>query len=156
MVLLMTERFDLVVAQQPEKYYDKIIGSSEMIVVGKVQSKKCEWNKDKSRIFTRVNISVDEYVKGVNASQEITVMHWGGEIDGVGELYTHTVSFKSDEHVFLFLKKDKNENLRVNGGQHGKMTISKDEKSVHMMVNQSENLEKLKDRIKSMLDVKRK
>ena len=74
--------------------------------------KKSDWNQDKTRIFTKVTIQVDEYLKGNNSGKTMVINTPGGEVDGIGELYTHMPSFKDDEDVLVFAKEDKQDRWR--------------------------------------------
>lgn len=104
---------------------EKLAKDSELIVTGKVIERQAEWNEDKTRIYTRVRVSVDEFLKGEQSENIITVTHLGGEIGEVGELYTGTARFEKDEEVVLFLKKDKKDRLRITGGNKGKYKIKR-------------------------------
>jgi hypothetical protein len=155
LLIPLTGLFNPGLAQSHEISVEKVALSSEMIVVGKVNKKQCEWNEDKTRILTKVSIDVDEYVKGERAEQEITIMHWGGEIDGIGELYTHTPRFTENENVLLFVKKDKEENLRVCHGSEGKFRIQEDTTLKFKRVN-NKSLDDLKAEIKAFIGSKNK
>jgi len=105
---------------------DKLTSLSEVIVVGKVNALKSEWTADKSRIQTSVTIAVDETMKGAVEGGTLTVVIPGGEVDGVGEWYSHTVGFKNDEEVVVFAMKDKAGRYRVTSGEQGKFLVEED------------------------------
>ena len=86
---------------------EQLIRASDVIVVGRVGALKSEWNADKSRIQTVVKIQVGETIKGAVDGGSLTVVIPGGEVDGVGEWYSHSVRFKDSEDVVVFAKKDK-------------------------------------------------
>jgi len=108
---------------------DELTSRSEVIVAGKVNALKSEWTADKSRIQTRVTIAVDETMKGSVEGGTLTVVIPGGEVDGVGEWYSHTVGFKTDEEVVVFAMKDKTGKYRVTAGERGKFLVEKDAES---------------------------
>jgi len=108
---------------------DQLAGQSDVIVVGKVNSLKSQWNADKSRIQTSVSIAVDEAIKGAVEGNTLTVVIPGGEVDGVGEWYSHSVSFKAEEEVVVFAAKDKSGRYRVTSGERGKFLVGKDAKT---------------------------
>jgi len=102
---------------------DQLIRESDVIVVGAVGALKSEWNADRSRIQTVVTIRVDETVKGSVQGGSLTVVVPGGEVDGVGEWYSHTARFQDTEQVVVFAKKDQKGVMRVTGGEHGKFLV---------------------------------
>ena len=106
---------------------EELTQQSEIVARGKVREIKSQWEGNRERIVTYVAIQVDEYLKGNGPGREMTVVTPGGEIDGVGELYTHTATFRQDEEVVVFAKKDAKGQYRVSGGPQGKFKIEKDE-----------------------------
>jgi hypothetical protein len=114
-----------------------------VVAVGKVSSLVPQWNEDHSRIFTRVTLSVDQYIKGGSAGQPLTLLVPGGEVDGVGELYSHTAVFQSDESVLVFAQKDREGNYRVSAGQQGKYTVKRDDASGRLMVGGIRTLQEI-------------
>lgn len=130
---------------------DELARRSDVVVVGKVSSMSSEWNNDKSRIFTRVTVSVDQYIKGDSGEHYVTVTTPGGEVDGVGELYSHSVRFVNDEEVVLFAVKDRQGGLRVAGGDQGKYTVKKSEETGRPMVSNDRTLEEFVTHIKTVI-----
>jgi hypothetical protein len=102
---------------------EELVRESDVIVVGSVGSLKSEWNADRSRIQTAVTINVGETVKGSVQGGSLTVVIPGGEVDGVGEWYSHSVRFQDTEEVVVFAKKDQKGVMRVTGGEHGKFLV---------------------------------
>jgi hypothetical protein len=100
---------------------------SEVVAIAKVTSLIPEWNSSRSSIQTRVHLSVAEYLKGSGDGSSLTLVVPGGEIDGVGEVYSEMPRFRENEEVFVFAKKDARGLLRVSGGSQGKYTIQKNE-----------------------------
>ncbi len=122
---------------------------ADVILTGKVTKQQSEWTQNKSRIITRTTIQVDEYLKGNTANGFVVVNHPGGEVDGVGELYSHMPEFQNDEEVLLFLKKDKKSNdYKVFAGEDGKISLLKDQ-SGQITTASKISLSSLKARIKS-------
>lgn len=114
---------------------------SDIVAVGKVSSLASRWNGDHSRIFTSVTLSVEQYVKGGTPGQPLTIVVPGGEVDGVGELYSHMATFQQGESVLVFAEKDARGNYRVSSGQQGKYTVSKDETTGQLTVGEKMTLE---------------
>jgi hypothetical protein len=121
---------------------------SDVIAVGKVKELKSEWVSGKKAIVTRVTIDVSEFLKG-GAGQTVTVLVPGGEVDGVGEWYSHTARFKKDEDIVLFAKKQGTSDLHVTGGESGKLIITKDARTGAFVVEGGTALDDLKKRVRS-------
>jgi hypothetical protein len=130
-------------SQSKELTTEALAGQAEVVAVGKVSSLVPQWNEDHSRIFTRVTLSVDQYIKGGSAGQPLTLLVPGGEVDGVGELYSHTAVFQSDESVLVFAQKDREGNYRVSAGQQGKYTVKRDDASGRLMVGGIRTLQEI-------------
>ena len=124
---------------------------ADVILTGKVIRQKSSWNGDKSRIFTNVVVQADEYLKGEHSGNTISLVTPGGEVDGVGELYSHMPEFKNDEEVLLFLKKDKKTNqYKVSGGEEGKLTLYKN-KNGETVTSSNTKISFLKEQIKNLV-----
>ena len=102
---------------------DRLTGEADLIAVGKVAGVKSAW--DRSRIVTTVTLKVGEFLKG-NGEATLTITTPGGEVGGVGEWYSHTATFRENEEVVLFVKRDRGGALRVSGGDEGKVRIERD------------------------------
>ena len=137
---------------QPKKSLtDQLSQEADVIVVGNVNHLASEWDATKSRIQTRVTIAVSDVIKGGAGSQSVTIVVPGGEVDGVGEWYSHTASFKKDEDVVVFAKKDPKGNFRIASGQMGKFTVKKDPASGRRIVPNIGSLDQFTSHIKSYL-----
>jgi hypothetical protein len=115
-------------AQERSVTTDELARQSDLIVVGKVREKRAGWDARRSRIETSVTMDVEEYVKGSGA-RSITIVTPGGEVDGVGELYTHAARFEKDEEAVVFLRKGRGEKLRVAAGARGKESVQRNERT---------------------------
>ena len=139
-------------AQQRNAKLKHLTAGADIIVTGKVAKQKSNWNANKTRIFTEATIQVDEYLKGNNKANSVTVTYPGGEVGGIGELYTHMPKFKNNEDVLVFLKKDKKTNsYKVYDGENGEVKIIKDQKTGERVTSSSVRINFLKDQIKSYL-----
>lgn len=122
---------------------------ADVILTGKVVKQQSEWAENKSRIITKTTVQVDEYLKGNLSTGSVVISHPGGEIDGVGELYSHMPEFKDDEEVLVFLKKDKNSNdYKVFSGEEGKVPIVRNQAG-QKVTSSNISLNTLKSQIKS-------
>ena len=147
LISLMPHRVD---AQTQKRQVETLAKGAEMIVVGKVAQVRSEWNKERTRIFTKVSLNVEEYVKGESSLRTLAITHPGGEIGAVGELYTHTPTFSQGEEVLVFLKKDGRNNLVVTGGNEGKLTITKNQLTGERIMMDGETLKTFTSRVKSL------
>ncbi len=138
-------------AQSKKLTTKELTDGAEVVAVGKVAAMRSEWNEDKTRIYTRVTVSVDQYIKGERPQEYLTITQLGGEVGDVGELYSGTPRFRMDEEVLLFVKKDRLGNLRVTGGAQGKYTITKSELTGVKMVGEKRTLDDFRAQIKSIM-----
>ncbi len=138
-----------VLAQSYQAEVKALSKGADVIITGKVTKQQSEWAQNKSRIITKTTVRVDEYIKGNGMNGSVVISHPGGEIDGVGELYSHMPKFQNDEEVLLFLKKDKKSNdYKVFAGDEGKISLLKD-KSGKTITASRIPLNSLKAQIKS-------
>jgi len=140
-------------SQVPSSEADELAATSDVIVVGKVGKLVSEWNENRSRIQTRISIAVDETIKGSQASGPVEVIIPGGEVDGVGEWYSHTTRFEKDENIVLFATKDARGRLGVTGGDHGKFSITKDPSTGIRMIPRIGSLDSFTTRIRQSLAI---
>ena len=114
-------------SQEKQSKIQKLSQQADVVLKGKVVKKDAAWNQNKSRIFTKVTLHVDEYLKGHEKQKTIEITYPGGEVGDVGELYTHMATFEAKEEVLVFLKKDKkNNSFQVLHGHEGKIKIVRD------------------------------
>jgi hypothetical protein len=124
---------------------------ADVILTGKVIQKKSEWTTEGSSIYTRVTVQVDEIIKGNTSQQTVTIIHPGGEVDDIGELYTHIPTFSDDENVLLFARKHSNNtDYLVFEGEAGKITLYEDDHG-ELRTSQRKKVTALKEEIKRSL-----
>jgi branched-subunit amino acid aminotransferase/4-amino-4-deoxychorismate lyase len=122
-------------AQEKTLSADDLAQRSDVIVVGKVSNLHSAWTADKSRIVTTVTLQVDQSLKGAPGTGTMTVITPGGEVDGVGELYSHCARFVRDENVVVFAKRNTKGDFSITAGQQGKMSVRKDPETGILMVD---------------------
>ena len=133
----------------------KLSKSADIIVTGKVTAKKSGWNENKTRIYTKTTLQVDEYLKGTDNGNFVEVLSPGGEVDGIGEIYTHMPKFEDNEEVLVFLKKDeKNKEFSVLNGEEGKIKVMSDAKTKEKVTGSKIRIEDIKSQIKSFVEEK--
>jgi hypothetical protein len=130
---------------------EELAQRADVVVVGKVIEVRSEWNEDRSRIYSNVTVQVDEHIKGAESQQSVVIATLGGEIGGVGEVYSHTARFKADEQVIVFAAADQRGQLRVVGGDEGKLTVTKDKVTGLQMVADGEPLRAFTSRLRSVV-----
>ena len=142
-------------AQDRSLEIKKLSKGADVILTGKVTKQNSSWNENKTRIFTKATLQVDEYLKGNNSGNSIEVTYPGGEVGDVGELYTHMPRFTNDEEVLVFLKKDqKSKGYKVFDGEDGKISVIKDTKTGEKITNSNVKINSLKREIKNYLNEK--
>lgn len=139
-------------SQNKSSFIERMAQGADLIITGKVVEQNSAWNSDKTSIYTNVTIRVDEYIKGQNTRNDIVITHPGGEVGDVGELYTHVPTFRNDEEILLFVKKNVRTNYyEVFQGESGKFTLSEDKVTGEKKTSQNWKVDKLKEEIKLSL-----
>ncbi len=138
--------------QQMNAKLQQLTKGADIIVTGKISKQKSNWNANKTRIYTEATLQVNDYLKGRNRENTVTVVYPGGEVGGIGELYTHMPRFKNDEDVLVFLKKERTGNgYKVFDGDNGKIRIVKNAKTGEEVTGSNIRISYLKTQIKSYL-----
>jgi len=142
-------------AQNEMAVIKKLSKGADVILTGKVTKQNSSWNENKTRIYTKATLQVDEYLKGNNNVNSVEVVYPGGEVGDVGELYSHMPRFTNDEQVLVFLKKDqKNKEYKVLDGEEGKISVINDSKTGEKITSSNIKISHLKAQIKSYLKEK--
>jgi hypothetical protein len=113
-------------SQERQLQTAELTRQADIVVVGKVAGVHSSWNGDRTRIQTAVTVAVDQSLKGTAGAGSLTIVTPGGEIDGVGEYYSHTARFAKDENVVVFARRLTDGTLRVTGGEQGKVAVRQD------------------------------
>jgi hypothetical protein len=138
--------------QQTNAKLKHLAKGADIIVTGKIFKQKSNWNATKTRIYTEATLHINDHLKGNNRENTVTVVYPGGEVGGIGELYTHMPRFKNDENVLVFLKKEKHGNsYKVFDGDNGKIRIIKNAKTGEEVTSSNIRISYLKTQIKGYL-----
>ncbi len=137
-------------AQKNVRTVDDLARQADVIAVGKVTATRSGWDQSHNRIITSVTVNVGEYLKG-NEGNDLTITTLGGEVNGVGEWYSHTARFKTEEEVVVFANRDREGKLRIAGGEEGKMKIERDSKTGAALVQGNRTLADLKKHVSESL-----
>jgi hypothetical protein len=136
-------------AQEESTVIKKLSKGADVILLGKVIKKVSNWNESRTRIYTTTNVQAEEYFKGTGNENNLVIRTLGGEVGDVGELYTHMPTFKDDEEMVVFLKKDENnKGYKVYNGEEGKITVITDEKTKEKVTNSKVRIKDLEAQIK--------
>lgn len=119
----------------------ELFDKSSLIIVGTITKMQSLWNAERTRIFTFVEIEVEEYVKGTG-DKTITIRIPGGTAEGIKEVHSGAPSFFEGEKVLLFLDPGRAYSDIV-GSRQGKYTI-KDNKIVEKGIPVSEFIHQIK------------
>jgi hypothetical protein len=140
-------------AQQIASELNELSKGADIILTGKVTQQVSSWNENKTRIYTKAVIQVNEYIKGNNFESSVTVKYPGGEVGEVGELYSHMPRFEDNEEVLVFLEKDKvSADYKVFNGENGKISVVNDPQSGEKVTTSNVRISTLKAKIKSYLN----
>lgn len=156
MIILIYGGFlSVVFAQDEQAVIKKLVKGADVILTGKVTKQNSSWNENKTRIYTKATLKVDDYLKGNNNTNTVEVTYPGGEVGDVGELYSHMPRFTNDEEVLVFLKKDKkNISYRVYDGEEGKISLIRDSKTGEKVTTSNIKVNHIRAQIKSYLNEK--
>lgn len=136
-------------ARKPEE----LTSESDLIAVGRVGGMISEWTPNKERIQTRVTLSIDQTIKGNPQESTVTIVVPGGEVDGVGEWYSHSVRFEKSEDVVVFAKKTSAGEYRVAGGEAGKFSVRKDPQTGLKVIPNIGSVQQFAARIKHAMEL---
>lgn len=138
-------------AQTIQSTITELSQNADIIFTGKVINKKSDWNKDRTRIFTRITINVDEYLKGNGGGNSFSLIQPGGEVGEIGEFYTHVPAFDNNEEVLLFIKESSNYGYQVLDGDAGKISLLRDGTTGEKITPERKKFSVLKDQIKNSI-----
>jgi len=102
----------------------KMLGSSSVVVKGRVMATDSQWASDEQRgnhIWTRVTVLVDNTLKGAVAGNWLILEVQGGTVGDITEAAEELPTFAVGEEVVLFLAGNP---LGVVGGYQGKLTVA--------------------------------
>jgi hypothetical protein len=98
---------------------------SSDIFHGQVVSTETYWNEERTRIYTRVRVRIDEPLKGITRRSEmVTITQLGGEKDGIKFDFAGRPEFRSGESIVLFTSRRKSNDYIVVGLKQGKMSVA--------------------------------
>lgn len=102
----------------------ELTDASDSVVRGKVQKVESAWSGDGMQIFTEVEITVDETLKGSD-QRTVKVVQPGGSVGDIGQRVDGMASFQKGEDVVVFLEKQGSRSFQLSGMAQGKYRIEK-------------------------------
>lgn len=80
----------------------QMVGSSDVIFVGKAIKTHSRWTKKRRHIVTDTTFKVEQGIRGVAPGKTVVVRRLGGTVDGIGMKVSGTPQFKKNDRVLLF------------------------------------------------------
>ncbi len=114
---------------------------SSLIIVGTIIKLESSWNSERTKIFTFIEIEVEEYIKG-SGDKKITIRIPGGTAEGITEVHSGMPTFSEGEKVVLFLDPGRPYSDIV-GAYQGKYTII-DDRLLEKGISASEFIQQIK------------
>ena len=112
-------------AQVLQMSAEEMTNESTAVLYGKCTQKRCEWNENKSIIYTYITIAPEEYVKG-NLGSEAVIAVPGGRVGDIIYEVSEMPVFTEGEDVVAFIWTSPSGKNLVTGGFQGKLKIIKD------------------------------
>lgn len=114
-----------------------LVNQSTAVLYGKCTKKRCEWNENKSIIYTYVTIVPEEYIKG-NLGSEAVIAVPGGQVGDIRYEVSEMPVFTEGEDVMAFTFTNKSGKNLITGGYLGKLKIERDSKTGKRMIDASD------------------
>ena len=105
---------------------EAMVNQAGTIVTGTVTSVKSEWNEDRTKIFTYITITPNNFLKANDMPQQIIIKQPGGEVGEIGMLVEGISVYEQGDEVLLFLKKGRKGFYRTIGLSQGTFSIQTD------------------------------
>lgn len=99
--------------------------TSTSIVVGTAVKKESVWDRDRSRILTKVTIRVQETIKGEGAAETVITVPGGRIGNRIYEVSDMPIFLEGDEMLLFAWEHPSGMNL-VTAGAHGKLDVVED------------------------------
>jgi len=92
------------------------------ILVGSVKAIESHWDNEKKYIYSDVDVTVENALKGTFKNNHVLVRHLGGVVGTLGQWTEGEPTFTKDEKVMLYLKQEQSGVYTIVGGQEGKVS----------------------------------
>jgi len=111
----------------------ELVKESTAVVAGQCIGKHCYWDEDRTKIFTKITIRAQEYVKG-NLGSEIELTIPGGRVGNILYEVSDMPLIDEGEEVFLFIWQHPSGKNLITGAFQGKYQIIRDKKTGEKIV----------------------
>ena len=98
---------------------------SDVILLGTVSFIASDWNPNRTAIETRVDLKVEEILKGTVDQAKISFYQLGGAVGGTASSLGEAAAFVEGERVAVFLFKSDRERLQLVGFFQGKFSVER-------------------------------
>jgi hypothetical protein len=103
---------------------EELARNSSNVFHGQIISTQTYWNAEHTRIYTGVNVRIQESFRGgLRPGETIKVVQLGGEKDGSKTDYAGRPEFTAGESVVLFTTRNRNNELTVVALKQGKLLV---------------------------------
>lgn len=120
-------------AQVKEMSVKDLTKESTAVLYGRCSKVRCEWNENKSIMYSYVTVVPEGYIKG-NLGSEAVIAVPGGRIEDIVYEVSEMPVFAEGEDVVAFIWTNPAGKNLVTGGYQGKMKIEKDVRTGKRMV----------------------
>jgi hypothetical protein len=117
----------VVAASEAPLSVEELTRRAELIVIGEVISVASELFASEGQIVTRIDVRVDEVLKGSPGASSLQLQQSGGRVGAVIREVAGMPAFAQGERVLLFLGRRGDGGLAVIGLFQGKFTLQRDE-----------------------------
>lgn len=104
---------------------DRLSEFATQVVAGVVEETESTWNHDRSRIYTRVTLRVEQLLAG-QAGDAVVFQIPGGRVGNLASVPSHTPEFRVGEDVLVFLRGARGRLPSVLGGTFGKIPLARE------------------------------
>jgi hypothetical protein len=98
---------------------------SDVVALGTVSSVASDWNLNRTAIETRIDLNVEEILKGSVDDGKISFHQLGGIAGEIASSVGEAVSFEEGERVAVFLLKNNRDRLQLVGSFQGKFSVQR-------------------------------
>jgi len=123
----------IVMGQVMETTTEELTRTSDAIIVGTCVEKESFWNEKRDKIFTRIRLKADQYLKG-NLGDEAVITMPGGRVGDIIYEVSDIPLFSEGEEMVAFLWRHPIGITMINGGLHGKKLITRDKRTGKRMI----------------------
>lgn len=105
---------------------EELTKGADVVVIGEVLSTQSEWDPTGRVILTRVDMHVEELLKGSPTGQRLSFQQLGGQVGDTVSVVAGSPSFSRGERVLLFLSRRRDGRFDVENFFQGKFSLEHD------------------------------